>query len=308
MRILIARPDRYIADYCYGAVYQKDVIKFYDILPDVLEDMNIPYKVLHLTHDYRIIHQEPDGIYLAWHNHGTLPNRWFIKSSYIPDYLYFDKRGYGPWSEIVDECNYSIPVELVRKDVEKFCEEYIAKNKSRMKQPESAYGIPDEPYVLVLGQRPSDAVSKFAHIDTMNLLHKVSDLYKGSKYKVCTRGHPLESGVAYGTAADFQCTGNLHTAIANASAVYTVNSGSGFEALLHGKRVFTTGKCDYHWATTELRTEEDLRNSVDLVEEPIDEDNRIQFLHYMLNYHLININDSDSIERKIIRAVMEYEE
>lgn len=308
MKFLIARPDKYLEQYGYGKLYQKDVIEFYDRLPNVLDDMNIEYNVLSLNKMERTIYSAPDSISIAWHNHGTLPNRWFVKSSYVPNYLYFDKRGYGPWSEIVDECDYKIPVEVVRKEVERFCQDYIDNKKSRITHPTESYGIPDEPYVLVLGQRPDDAVSKFAYIDTESLVHKVANLYRGTKYKVCTRGHPLESGHAYGTVDTYQATGDLHKCIAGASAVYTVNSGSGFEALIHGKRVFTTGRCDYHWATTTIKTDNDLKDSIDLVEEPIDEDNRIQFLHYILNYHFINVKDTLSFERKIIRAAMEYED
>lgn len=309
MKFLIARPDRHIDLYGddAGMVYS-DVAKLYEVLPEILDDMNIEYKMLYIKKDVRRIHQEPNSIYLAWHNHGTLPNIWHLKTAYMPNYFYFDKTGYGPWSEITDKCDYNMPVELIRKDVEKFCKEYIDNNESRVRQPKSVHGLPEEPYVLVLGQRPDDAVSEFAYIDTNSLMHKVSDLYKGTKYKVVTRGHPLDSSKSYGTPYDLQATGNIHDCIAGASAVYTVNSGTGFEALLHGKRVFTSGVCDYRWATTEIKTDDDLKRSIDLVEEPIDEDNRIQFLYYFMQYHLMNVNDRDSIERKIIRAVMEYED
>ncbi len=288
-------------------MHYEDVTHLYDVLPDVLDDMNIPYDLLHIRQPGRRMHLEKGTIYLAWHNHGTLPNIWHLNTAYMPNYFYFDRDGYGPWSEVAKECDFKIEPNVVRKDVEKFCKEYIDNNMSRVKQPKTSYGIPDEPYVLVLGQRPGDAVSQFAYIDTMTLLEKVSKLYKGTKYKVVTRGHPLEAGKSYGTAHDLQATGNIHKCIENAAAVYTVNSGTGFEALLHGKRVFTSGLCDYRWATTEIKTDNDLKRSIDLIEKPIDDDARVQFLHYAINYHFLNINDRDSIERKIIRAVMEYE-
>ena len=307
MKFRIAKPELHIDLFNDGLMYYSDVVRLFDTLPEVLDNMNIPYDLLHIRKPGRRMHLEKDTIYLAWHNHGTLPNIWHLNTAYMPNYFYFDKHGYGPWSEIAKECDFSIPTDVVRKDVERFCKEYIDSNHSRVKQPETAYGIPDEPYVLVLGQRPDDAVSQFSYIDTMALLEKVSKLYKGSKYKVVTRGHPLEAGKPYGTPHDLQATGNIHKCIENATAVYTVNSGTGFEALLHSKRVFTAGLCDYRWATTEIKNDDDLKKSMELIEEPIDNDKRIQFLHYAINYHFLNVNNRDSIERKILRAVMEYE-
>ena len=102
-------------------------------------------------------------------------------------------------------------------------------------------------------------------------------------------------------------TGSLHQLIAKSSAVYTINSSAGFEALLHGKRVFTTGHCDYHWATTTLKTDEDIKNSVTLIEQPVDKDRIIKFLHYCFNHYFMNVNDEKSIEQKIQKAVDWYQ-
>ncbi|MGV7235324.1 MAG: hypothetical protein ACQ9ET_03610 [Nitrosomonadaceae bacterium] len=307
MKFRIAKPEFHIEYSKNGTIYYEDIITFYNMLPGVLDNLGIEYDILHIRKPSRKMYLQDGTIYLAYHNYGNHPNIWHIKSAYMPNYFYFDKNGYGPWSEVAKEYDFTIDSNTVRDDVNKFCKEYIDNNESRVKQPESVYGIPDEPYVLVLGQRPDDTVSKFSYIDTESLLHKVSKLYKGTKYKVCTRGHPLEAGTPYGTADDLQATGNIHKCIENAAAVYTVNSGTGFEALLHGKRVFTSGLCDYRWATTEVKDDEDLKCSIELVEEPIDDDKRVQFLHYAINHHFVNVNDPASIERKILRAVEEYE-
>ena len=133
MRIRIAKPLAYFEFHKrQGAekFFYTDVEKFYDSLPSILDDMNIDYDVLHIREHSRIIHKKKDSIYLAWHNHGTLPNIWHLQAGYMPNYLYFDKNGFGPWSEIVDECNYSVPVEDVREEVDTFCSNYISNNTS----------------------------------------------------------------------------------------------------------------------------------------------------------------------------------
>jgi len=38
---------------------------------------------------------------------------------------------------------------------------------------------------------------------------------------------------------------SVHDLISGANAVFTVNSGVGLEALLHGRPVVVTGECDY---------------------------------------------------------------
>ena len=302
MKFRIAKPEIHIDTFKDGSMYYEDVSRLYDVLPAMLDDMDIKYDLLHITKGGRRMYLEDNSIYLAWHNHGTLPNIWHLNISCLPNYFYFDKTGYGPWSEIVDECDYKMPVEVVRKDIEKFCESY----RSRIPSPDAAF-IPDTPYVLVLGQRPDDAVSQFAHIKTEHLPEKVYEAYKGTDITVATRQHPLMASQSYGTVDTFQTTGNLQTVIDNALAIYTVNSGSGFEAVLRNKRVFTTGRSDYHWVTTEIHNGKELAESVDMIDEPLDEDNRIQFLHYYLNYHLMNIDNPDSIRYKILRSAMEYE-
>ena len=158
MKFRIAKPETHINMFNDGLMYYRDVARLYDVLPDVLDDMGIEYKILYIRRPGRRMYVEKDSIYLGWHNHGTLPNIWHLNTAYMPNYFYFDRNGYGPWSEIAKECNFKINPDIVRKDVNKFCKEYIESNQSRVKQPATTYGIPDEPYVLVLGQRPDDAL------------------------------------------------------------------------------------------------------------------------------------------------------
>ena len=47
----------------------------------------------------------------------------------------------------------------------------------------------------------------------------------------------------------FCVNANVHDLISRARGVFTINSGVGFESLIHGKPVVTFGNCDYRWAT-----------------------------------------------------------
>lgn len=49
------------------------------------------------------------------------------------------------------------------------------------------------------------------------------------------------------------CNENIHDLIADSQAVFTVNSGVGFEALLHGKPVVTFGRAEYDCVSVQAR-------------------------------------------------------
>lgn len=43
-----------------------------------------------------------------------------------------------------------------------------------------------------------------------------------------------------------------------------------------------------------------------LIEEPVDKDEILKFLHYALNKYFININDEQAIKQRIEFAISEY--
>jgi len=308
MRIRISKPVYYIEHLDIHG----DVKKFYDMLPKIVADMDIDYDVMHVYPGSKKIIRDKNTLFLAWHLHGTLDDIWHLKTGYLPDYFYFDKYGYSGWSELAHEYEHDVDVDDIRDEVQAFCDDYIANNRSRTIQPKEAF-VPDGPYVLVLQQLPNDSVMKFAHLDCQTLMDEVTELYKDTEYTVCTKEHPLSDPVKHkgdvpivSSADVFVATGSIHKIIAGASAVYTVNSGGGFEALLHGKRVFTSGDCDYHWVTTPIKTKEDLQNSIHLVDQAVDKDKILVFLHYMLNEYFVNINNEQSIRQKLKQATIEY--
>ena len=303
MKVLIGRPHWHLEQFKkLDNMLLDDILILYDMLPSILDEMQVEYKVLHMQ-NHQII-KENNSIFLAWHNHGTSENTWFIKTSYLQDYFYFDKYGHSGWSELAKKYEYDVDVNSMRNEIQIFCDDYILSNRSRCAQPKEAF-VPAEPYVLVLQQRQDDAVAQFAYIDNQTLLDRVTELYKGTSYRVVTKAHPLAKHALHNIDA-FEATGSIHKIIAGATAVYTVNSGGGFESLLHGKRVFTTGHCDYHWATDVIKTDADLQASVRLAMQPANKDKIIKFLHYTLNKHFINIHDIDTIKHKIQRALDEY--
>jgi capsule polysaccharide export protein KpsC/LpsZ len=309
MRVLIGKPTKHI-DMLMAAsdqdlMYNDDVKILYDMLPDIIKKIGIECINIDMTKNIRRIYQEKDSIFLAWHNHGTTKNTWFIKQGYLLDYFYFDKTGYSGWSELAQTYEYDVDIDDIRDEVKAFTDNYIANNSSRYNQ-SYIEPIPEEPYVVVFEQRNDDAVADLSYID--DFIPKVEDAFKDTEYTVYVKPHPLQidwtlDGPVWSVNKQ---TGSLHELIANSASVYTINSSAGFEALLHGKRVFTAGHCDYHWVTDVLKTDKDIVASIDLLNKPVDTDSITKFLHYVINHHYMNINDEDSIIRKINRAVEHY--
>ena len=309
MKIRISKPIYHLENFDFNG----DVKQFYDKLPRIINELGYDYDMQRVGAEAKRIIRDKNTLCLTWHLYGNLPDVWHLKTAYLPDYFYFDKHGYSAWSDLAKEYDHDIDIEDIRDEMQAFCDNYIESNQSRAIQPQNAY-IPEEPYVLVLTQRSNDSViRKFAYMNSQKLLDEVTELYKDTKYKVCVKTHPFsEPGRYYGdeyirmSPDVFHATGSLHKIIAGAAAIYTVNSGSGFEALLHGKRVFTSGKCDYHWVTTTVKNKQDLRDTMHLVEEPVNEDEILKFLHYALNEYFVNVHDEQKIKDRIELAVSQY--
>ena len=305
MRILIGRPQAFIdLGKEENHTTLTDVEYFYDMLPTLLAEMQLDHKVLYINTCKPRIYNEPNSIYLSYHTHGTLDDIWHIKSSYLQDYLYFDKNGYSGWSTLTSKYDYNIDVDTIRDETNAFIQEYITNNKSRWEQPTEAF-LPPQPYVLVLGQVETDTVMKLVYMNMNVFAQKIADLYRDTKYTVCVKTHPFNQRY-FNIRGAVEATGSIHKLIAGATAVYTINSGGGFEALMHGKRVFTAGKCDYHWATDVIKTDEDLAASINLIEQPVDQDRIIKFIHYCRSKYFINIHDKETIKHRIRETVNAY--
>lgn len=260
-----------------------DIETFYDLLPSVLDDMGVDYEIID-SHDVVPV----NSIHLAWHGHGNESNTWYLKSGYLPDYFYFDRTGYSGWATLVDNYECNVDSDTAKNFVESF------RFNSRMPQAEYIEDI-RKPYILVLGQKWKDNVLQFRYFED-ELLDMVTDLYKDSEYAIVFKPHPLNKG-------EQGSHSNLQKLVEGSTAIYTMNSGSGFEALFHNKRVFTTGISDYNWASTELKTIEEFQESKNLLDEPVDTDRINKFLYYCLTEYFMNTNDVNSIQKKIRQAI-----
>jgi capsule polysaccharide export protein KpsC/LpsZ len=89
-------------------------------------------------------------------------------------------------------------------------------------------------------------------------------------------------------------------------AVICINSGVGFEALIHGKSVITAGHSDYHWAAHQISTVDDLTKTGNWQVPLLSNADVKKFLCFFLCDYLVDIRDPKSIYKCIDRAVSEY--
>jgi len=92
-------------------------------------------------------------------------------------------------------------------------------------------------------------------------------------------------------------------AIQGALGVFVINSGVGFEALLHKKRVFTAGECDYKYITEIINDNSQVAAKMKTLGKPIDEESIIKYMYYLINEVYVDTSSYDSIRKKVERII-----
>lgn len=143
--------------------------------------------------------------------------------------------------------------------------EFLQTGASKIAQPNRAESnsLPDD-YIFVPIQTPRDYVQvHHAPISCLSFVRLIADWANEWQQNVVFKLHPglyptsdcdneiIKAVHEYDQRSHhvFCRQANVHDLIANAKGVFTINSGVGFESLIHGKPVVTFGACDYQWVT-----------------------------------------------------------
>jgi capsule polysaccharide export protein KpsC/LpsZ len=89
-------------------------------------------------------------------------------------------------------------------------------------------------------------------------------------------------------------------------AVICINSGVGFEGLIHGKSVITAGHSDYHWAAHQISSVDQIASIENWRSPLLSAMDTKKFLYFFLSKYLVDIRDSSRIAQCVDRAVIEY--
>ena len=237
-------------------------------------------------------------------------NVWCIMSTPLLEYILFDRDGYSggntlalnPWNLDVDgviEKNADATFEHLQRV-------YISKNRSKYKQPPAAPGVAvrgaSAPFILALGQVSGDTACVFTHFPASTSDTSVGYLktwltampiLDGLGLPIIYKPHPKEASchnellnefLAGPTFPNVTVAGEIsvHDLIRECLGVVTINSGAGFEALMHLKPVVTMGAVDYSGATLNCGTAADIHLVRTHLERPVDEVARKKYLHAYL--------------------------
>ena len=306
--VLISRPDQWLRPNHF--MNMEDLRTFFVLLEEVLTSLRIEYEITSVIK--KII--PTSHLLFAHHTYGSYNNVWHIKKGYVPGYIYFDRTGYSGWAEIANSPelfskSQEANINVAREFVQQFVQHYTNTNTSKLPQTQD-FVLPQEKYIFVVGQVPDDTVSFHANIKSDDLITRVVDRF-ADEITVVFKPHPIDlkrrPKYYQQLSQTYNVTmtnGSIHKIIPNAEAVFTVNSGVGFESLLHNKPVICSGHSDYHWVTTRIKSNEDL-NRLQLSEIKQNDDQVIKFLFFMFTEYFVDVTSKESITTRVLQAIRE---
>jgi hypothetical protein len=200
--------------------------------------------------------------YFSYHTVGAGSNGIHIKETERRGWFSVDRSGYSGWAEFARAPlpNVDIaPPEAIAAFIANERRVVISGNQSKYDQPSAQNGrsTAQRPYILVPTQVIGDAVQRLARFHPIEMLEEVVMAGQHHGIDVWVKRHPRCKSWAMSMAlrrAEKRglirlVDGSIHDLIAGASAVCVINSGTGAEALLHGKPVYTFGEAEYQAAT-----------------------------------------------------------
>jgi capsular polysaccharide biosynthesis protein len=186
----------------------------------------------------------------------------FLKEMHLPGLFTLDPQGWGvehsrmqrrPDFDTLDPGEAAARVAALR-------DAFLSSGESRLPQPEAAVPPEDPGFILVPLQRPHDyVIDAHSPLSVRDFIDTVAGWAARTGRTVALKLHPANDldpeivAAARGWTARSPhvrlVAGNIHRLLAAARGVFVINSGSGFEGLLHGRPVATFGDCDYRWVT-----------------------------------------------------------
>ena len=246
--------------------FQKDNVKvvelpLWQMTPKLVEDFNAD-----LTY---IPHKEMQNF-----NLGPYTRAKFYMQTVFPWLFSIDEKGWGGGK--MHQVTYD--GKDAETDIyEEYKRDYVEKNVSKFDQPKikEKLDIPAN-YVFFPCQLPHDETIKYhSKYSVEQCLEETIKFATHWGLPIVIKGHPVNPAsmkplkdivtkyqTKKGVPVVWVENVSIHQLVKKAMAVYTVNSGVGLEAILHGKKVFRFGETDYDTVTEKVEpTYQSLRNS-----------------------------------------------
>lgn len=304
MQLIVGRPWK--IDYVMSADTNEFRLRFGYGLQRIAAPM-----MLHLQGKDLDLLERP--IRLTWHTIGEQKSRWNYKEAYMPNMFHIDRKGYSGWSELID-----VPVaeiDAVALDVaEDFYTNtvvpYNATKRTKYKQDDS---VPFEgsDFVFMPLQIIDDSVMQLSHFKNYpNLIATVAETCREMGQQLVVKRHPKCNSDAIAATLERLAGENvtvtsasIHKILPGAKAVVVVNSGVGFEALLHLKGVVCLGKADYAAAGFSAKTNEEIGPAINSAISAVNQDRIKRLLFLALTKYQLNLESADAVDRQILRLL-----
>ena len=178
----------------------------------------------------------------------------------------------------------------------------IMSNESKFDQPEQSDKVElPEDFIFFPGQIPHDETIEYhSDVTVEETLDKLSLWCHQHKVPLVVKGHPVNPGSMASLKTvlhpDTLWVDNvsIHDLLSKCFCVYTVNSGAGFEALLHKKPVVTFGQAEYDCVTIkgDINSLDTAWNNVHY--EPIYHENVVKFFDSFIKNYCVDSTDINS--------------
>lgn len=184
----------------------------------------------------------------------------YYMEMYLNGTFTLDRDGWGPFQASMrnmPDINHVNSADSVAYCVE-LSKSWLRSGESKYSQPNPKAIEAPQGYIFVpLQLSADDAIVCHAEIGVSDFLHNVATWAVSTGRPLVIKLHPYNDDPAVAEAVRFwtqkpniyQSQENVHSLICQSAGVVTINSGCGFEALIHGKPVVTFGQCDYKWVT-----------------------------------------------------------
>ena len=258
-----------------------------------------------------------DTLHFSYHSVGkSNPQIFRWKESHLYNTITFDTNGYSGWSSLTKnpELVFSKVQSkyLVQNHFEKLQNKYVHKNLSKYQQTHSDFQFPEQ-FIFFPLQTFDDTVMLHSYFSPFDLLQDIVTILNKKNIPLVIKRHPrCQNEKLQKLLLKYEnqkkiilFSGSIHDALAKASTVYVINSGVGFEALIHLKPVITFGKSDYMQVTKNIKNLAELNTNPwhELSQEH--EEKIKQFLYYYTNEKSIEIGKV-KIKKKVHSFVIDY--
>lgn len=252
-------------------------------------------------------------IRLTWHTIGEQKSRWNYKEAYMPNFFHVDRKGYSGWSEMTDvsvaEID-AIPLDVAEDFYSNKVVPYNATKRTKYKQ-DDAVAFEGSDFVFMPLQVIDDSVMQLSYFKNYpELIAKVAETCRKMGRQLVVKRHPkCSSDVIAATLNRLQnenvtiTSASIHKILPKAKAVVVVNSGVGFEALLHLKGVVCLGKADYAAAGFSAKTNDEIGPAIESAISAVNQNRIKRLLFLTLNKYQLNLESADAVDRQILRLL-----